>query len=235
VTAAIVSWDPIDLPIASGIGGQRHEIQFADINGDGRADYLWVHPSGAVTLYLNGGQLPGSATPANINWLNQGQIADGIGYPGSAIQFADLNGDGRAEYLAVGADGSVVGYENGGFTPNCVTGQGFVNWIPIPGNIADGVGGVRNQTVFADVNGLGRASYLKVTRSGSGAVSEWRNNGGDSTRFVIWDPVFGSITGGDGSSGANIVFADLNGDGRAEYLEVDPLTSAVTAYLNGCV
>lgn len=27
---------------------------------------------------------------------------------------------------------------------------------------------------------------------------------------------------------------DLNGDGRAEYLEVDPNTSAVTAYIKAC-
>ncbi len=40
-------------------------------------------------------------------------------------------------------------------------------------------------------------------------------------------------TGGDGSSGANVMFADLNGDGRAEDLKIDPDTSAVTAYLNG--
>jgi hypothetical protein len=44
----------------------------------------------------------------------------------------------------------------------------------------------------------------------------------------------GSITAGDGSNGANVMFADLNGGGRAEYLEIDPKTSAVTAYINGC-
>jgi hypothetical protein len=29
-------------------------------------------------------------------------------------------------------------------------------------------------------------------------------------------------------------FADLNGDGRAEYLDLDFATSAVNAWLNGC-
>lgn len=42
------------------------------------------------------------------------------------------------------------------------------------------------------------------------------------------------MTGGDASSGANVTFADLNEDGRAEHLETDPNTSVVTAYLNGC-
>jgi len=46
------------------------------------------------------------------------------------------------------------------------------------GVIANGVGGLRNNTVFADINGKGRADYLKVTRVGGGAVDWWYNQGG---------------------------------------------------------
>lgn len=45
------------------------------------------------------------------------------------------------------------------------------------GVIATGVGGIRNNTVFADINGKGRADYLKVTRVGAGAVDWWYNQG----------------------------------------------------------
>ena len=96
---------------------------------------------------------------------------------------------------------------------------------------------------------------MEVTRSGSGAVNEWLNGGGPNdgpnAAQVVWYPQ-GSITTGDGTSGANVVFAgksstlgfilqkqgtkilDLNGDGRAEYIEIDPDTSAITAYMNAC-
>lgn len=57
-------------------------------------------------------------------------------------------------------------------------------------------------------------------------------NGPNAAKVGWWDR--GIITGGDGSSGANVMFADLNGDGRVEYLEVDPATSAIFAYFNGC-
>ena len=50
---------------------------------------------------------------------------------------------------------------------------------------------------------------------------------------VIWSQK-GSITTGDGSSGNDVELADITGDKRSEYLEVDPNTSAVTAYYNGC-
>jgi hypothetical protein len=36
--------------VASGIGSSRHEVQFADLNGDGRAEYLWVHANGSVSV-----------------------------------------------------------------------------------------------------------------------------------------------------------------------------------------
>ena len=56
---------------------------------------------------------------------------------------------------------------------------------------------------------------------------------GPNAAKVVWYPQ-GQLTGGDGSSGANVMFADLDADGRVEYLEVNPATSAVTAYYNAC-
>jgi hypothetical protein len=233
--AAEVSWLPQGM-IATGVGAARQEVQFADLNGDGRAEYLWVHMNGSVEAWLNLGGPNDGPNAAQVGWLYQGLIADGIGAPGSSVVFADLNGDGRAEYLSIDANGGVTCYLNLGPTIDDGPHAGIVGWLP-QGVIATGVGGVQNNTVFADINGDGRADYLKVTRSGSGAVSMWENGGGPDdgphAAEVVWYP-WGSITGGDGSSGANVMFADLNGDGRAEYLEIDPDTSAVTAYLNGC-
>jgi hypothetical protein len=50
---------------------------------------------------------------------------------------------------------------------------------------------------------------------------------------VVWYPQ-GIIATGVGTSGMGVQFADLNGDGRAEYLDVNFQTSAVNAWLNGC-
>ncbi|KAK3621249.1 hypothetical protein LTR56_022910 [Elasticomyces elasticus] len=82
--------------------------------------------------------------------------------------------------------------------------------------IATGVGGLRNNTVFADIDGDGPADYLDVTREWNGAVEWWYNqegpdNGPNAAKVGWWDR--GSITGGDGTSGANVMFADVSAMG----------------------
>jgi len=72
-------------------------VRFADINGDKKADYLWIDTDGAVTAFLNGGK--GSS---GWIWYPQGVIATGTGAVRGEVKFADLNGDGKADYLWVG-------------------------------------------------------------------------------------------------------------------------------------
>ena len=146
---AHVNWVPAG-QIASGIGGLRAEIRFADLNGDGRADYLWVKPDGSVIAYLNGGQIAGSATPANINWLPQGQIASGIAENGAGTRFANLAGVGRSDYIWVNSIGALTGYLNTGPTQGNGPNAGHVGWLP-QGTIATGIGEGRWNTQFGDI------------------------------------------------------------------------------------
>ncbi|KAG4442317.1 hypothetical protein IFR05_002168 [Cadophora sp. M221] len=227
-TGATVNWLPQGV-IATGVGAARHEVQFADLNGDGRAEYLRVHPNGSVEAWLNLGGPDNGPNAAKVNWLYNGFVATGAGVPGSSVVFADLNGDGRAEYLSIAANGAVTCWLNLGPIGDNGPNAAKVGWLP-QGEIATGVGALRNNTVFA-------ADYLTINRSGSGSVKEWLNGGGPNNGPNAGQPVWypqGTITTGDGSSGANVVFADLNGDGRAEYIIIDPNTSAVTAYMNAC-
>ncbi|KAJ7859025.1 hypothetical protein B0H14DRAFT_2351404 [Mycena olivaceomarginata] len=231
--AGQVQWLPSGV-IATGVGAARHQVQFADLNGDGRAEYLFVHDDGSVDAWLNlGGPDDG---PNALTWFPAGTIATGIGKDGTGVRFADLNGDGRAEYLYLEADGAMTAYLNLG-SPNGGTGAANVNWLP-QDVVATGPanGATRDNIILADVNGDGKADYLTVTHTG-GVVEVWLNGGGPdngpNAAKVVWHPQ-GVIATGVGSSGAGVQFADLNGDGRAEYLDVDAMTSAVNAWLNGC-
>lgn len=104
-----------------------------------------------------------------------------------------------------------------------------------------GVGGLREQTAFADINGDGRADYLFLPGimnpqgDNTGRVEMWLNGGGPDdgphAAEIIWHPK-GEIATGGGTPAYQVLFADLNGDERAEYLMVDPGTSAVS--VNGC-
>ncbi|KAJ7330997.1 hypothetical protein DFH08DRAFT_815078 [Mycena albidolilacea] len=191
INAGQVGWLPSGI-IATGVGAPRHQVHFADINGDGRAEYLWVHDDGSVDAWLNLGGPDNGPNAAKVIWQPQGQIASGIGKNGTGVRFADLNGDGRAEYLWIDDDGAMTGD--------------------------------------------GRADYLTVTHTG-GAVELWLNGGGPddgpNAAKVVWYPQ-GIIATGVGTSGMGVQFADLNGDGRTEYLDVNYETSAVNAWLNGC-
>ncbi|ARQ68497.1 hypothetical protein CAG99_06185 [Streptomyces marincola] len=261
--------------VASGVGEPGGNVRFADIDGDGRADYLVVDPDGTVQAWLNGGPKPEGG---DYIWRPQGTISTGLRSPDSQVQFADLDGDGRADlldvnsatgdtwlwrnggppagpgwtwhqqgsitaantsqvvyadlngdrradYLQVNADGSVQAWLNGGPKP----GGGDWYWTP-QGTIAGGVGARGRNVRFTDLNGDGRADYVVVNADGS--VQAWLNGGpnpggGD----WYWTPQ-GTIAGGVGAPGRNVRLADLNGDGRADYVVVND-SSSVQAWLNG--
>ncbi|KAJ7707015.1 SGNH hydrolase-type esterase domain-containing protein [Mycena metata] len=233
--AAQVGWLPSGI-IAAGVGAPRHQVQFADINGDGRAEYLWVHDDGSVDAWLNLGGPDAGPNAAKVAWSPSGSIAGGIGMDGLGVRFADLNGDGRAEYIYLDPSGAMTVYLNLG-SPTGGLGAANVEWLA-QGVVASGPanGATRDNVILADVNGDGRADYLTVTHTG-GVVELWINGGGPdngpNAGKVVWYPQ-GVIATGVGTSGVGVQFADLNGDGRADYIDVNYLTSALNAWLNGC-
>lgn len=70
-------WKWVGAPInASGAPGADHwNVKFADLNGDGRDDYMVVGDHGSLDLYLNTGS-PGAVKPL---WEPSGQVATGVG------------------------------------------------------------------------------------------------------------------------------------------------------------
>ncbi|MDQ0985267.1 FG-GAP-like repeat-containing protein [Streptomyces sp. V2I9] len=202
-------WTPVDR-FAAGAGAPADQVRFADIDADRRDDYLVVAPDGSVRAWTNNGAAGG--------WTSVGQIAVGVGAPGSSVHFADLNADARADYLVLGADGSVQAWLNNG-------GDGKGGWTAL-GTYAAGVGAPAAQVRFADVNADGRADYLAVADDGS--VRAWLNQGGDGSGG--WSGVIRLSTGA-GAPGSQVRFADLDADGRADYLVVAD-DGSVKAWLN---
>ncbi|WP_410672269.1 FG-GAP-like repeat-containing protein [Amycolatopsis sp. cmx-4-68] len=207
------SWEQIG-SIADGIGNQIH---LAKLFGTSRADYLDVRPDGSVLAWYNAGL--GSA--GRIVWVGPTLVASGVGDPGSQVQFADINGDGMADYLDVGEHGQVKAWVNGG--PSSGTQR---VWFPM-GEIASGVA-PGQEVRFADVWGTGRADYLVIDPA-TGAIDDWYN-GGVQNGKQIWIPHL-KIATGVGESGDNIRVASLWGTGRADYLAVHA-DSSVDAWRN---
>ena len=226
--------------IATGVGGRRDQIHFADIDGDGRAEYLWVHDDGSVSAWQNIANRKGGLLAASPIWNPVGKIAAGIGKDGAGVRFADLNGDGRAEYIWISDYGPILAYVN--LKAKAGTNPVKVGWSPA-GQIADfDLPNQRENVVFADLNGDGRAEYIYISRA-DGSYTEYLNQGGPDNGLrsanVRWERQVASTfsllnTVPGGGAGTNVQFADLDGDGRAEYLNVDVATSAVDAWVNGC-
>ena len=84
-------------------------MKFADLTGDRKAEYIVQYDGGAAKAYHNTGNIPKSGKPRN--WDNLGTVATGVS-PQGPVQYADINGDGKADYLVVFNGGSVVAYLN---------------------------------------------------------------------------------------------------------------------------
>ncbi|KAL8949205.1 MAG: hypothetical protein Q9222_004668 [Ikaeria aurantiellina] len=196
--------------IAAGFGSD--DISVVDITGDGRADYVQWGPSGELSAYLNYrtekfGQ-PGWASTGAL-----GSVAKGLGKSSAYCRLADLNGDGKADYALISDTGAVdFLYLNKGTADTSVIGDG-----------------VRS----ASLSGSGLDDYVWLAPN---AAVTLYDNGGKSQdgQHWIWYPVNdgNEIANGAGATRDQIIFADLDGDGRDDFCIVDPKTGAINLYKN---
>ncbi|KAL4931956.1 FG-GAP repeat domain-containing protein [Aspergillus undulatus] len=71
-------------------------VRFADLDGDGLNDYLYVNDTGATVMWRLKNTGPPEYGPATL-------VADGVDVLAWQVQFADTNSDGRLDYVAVGS------------------------------------------------------------------------------------------------------------------------------------
>ncbi|KAL5338818.1 hypothetical protein BJX70DRAFT_398377 [Aspergillus crustosus] len=146
-----------------------------DLDGDGMAEYVLIYYEGAVKAW----QKTGSLNQAGRNWSSLGTIAPGVeGVTGEMIRFADMDGDGLADFLAVAADGGIRMWKNKGIVGSkgsslrCRA-QAWLNnknngWEEY-GEIARGLNEDLSaaRIEFVDVNGDKRADFLVIYGGGT--------------------------------------------------------------------
>ncbi|MFI2008808.1 GDSL-type esterase/lipase family protein [Streptomyces jumonjinensis] len=189
-----------------------------DINGDGRTDYLAVDDNGAVRAWTNTANANGT-----VKWTDQGYIASGSSaWTGDQVRFADIGGDARADYLVMEPNGAVRAFVNTG-------GDGRGGW-QYQGYIASGsTTWTGDQVRFADIGGDARADYLIVQPNG--ATRAFVNTADPATGAVKWTDQGTIASGSTTWNSAQVRFANVGGDARADYLIVQP-NGAVRAFVN---
>jgi hypothetical protein len=88
---------------ASGIGQSPDEIELVDINGDGKADYVWTRKlDGRAHVWYN--EYPNKPT-----WRAGGEIAGGVGTSGANVKYAKLLPSGRSDYVPIDPNTGAIG------------------------------------------------------------------------------------------------------------------------------
>lgn len=155
--------------IASGVPhANLATLRFPDINGDGRADYVYIGEGGALMHWLN----VGTAGGQDVLFHAQGGIATGATDDITKLVFADMNGDGRDDYLIWDNDGGLSGYLN-----QRTNREGVPLYVNQGGakSIADGIGEDPKTIRLADMDGDGRDDYVHIGDQGS--LNVWYNRG----------------------------------------------------------
>lgn len=179
-------------------------VQWADVNGDGRADICGRSSSGvtcavASTIGTFGAPLTGPSWSDAAGWSNPAYYA--------TVQLADVDGDGLADACARGPSGILCARS---------TGTGFA--APFSGPAwSDATGWnapSHYRTIrFPDIDGDGRADVCG--RAGAGVTCARSNGSGFGP--AIAGPSWSDEAGwGAASYASTLQFPDVDGDGRAD-------------------
>ncbi|MFE6777494.1 FG-GAP-like repeat-containing protein [Streptomyces sp. NPDC057702] len=133
------------------------EIQFADIDGDGRVDYLWIEPSSRTTVWFNRSEIEGGRW--HLRWSSPTRIS-GTEF-NREFRYADLTGDGRADPILITPLGGARGWINLGGAESGVPTRDICKIVP-------DTQAPPTEIQFADVDGDSKAEFLHI--DGTGAV-----------------------------------------------------------------
>ncbi len=197
---------------------QYKSIKFADVNGDGIADlcYRFVPAvnaryqilTGGIKCALTGRGQFGAATTWTLGFSSN--WSDNEYYWGT-IQYADINGDGKADVCGRWIDGIYCALSTGSsFGPVTMWTSGYSDangWNADPSYW---------KTIrFVDVNGDGKAD---VCGRGWGGIQCSLSTGSAFGGAILWSSQYSNPNSwqSDPKYWSTIQFADLNGDGKMD-------------------
>lgn len=208
-------WPPLNTKAGLGVGHNGSEILYADIDGDGKSDYVWLVPTnGALVAWRN---VNGAGAYEPIN--NAGIIAEGTG-TAYGVHLVDLNGDKKVDYVVLRDDGTIQAFLNYGQIDD---GEYF--WPELKQDKFAPGGTTAHNVIFGDLNGDGRKDIL-IKRDG-GKIDGYIQQGNLLDDSFSWKICEGVVY----NSGDDLLMADLDGDGFDDFLSMDE-NGGLTGWLN---
>ncbi|KFY70309.1 hypothetical protein V499_09272, partial [Pseudogymnoascus sp. VKM F-103] len=209
-------------------GGGKHQkgdgAHWGDMDGNGNDDYVWISPDGKVAIFRNLHQPPDTSKFKTGGGWDAAHVNLETGYDRRALHIGDWDGDGKADIIAVEKGSGAVTVWKTSYAGNKFSFAKQV--IPNSGkcNQGWGVGLFDIGVIFADLTGNGRVDYLCMKPDGT--TEAWLNDDGSDLRSV------GQIKFSEKFDRANHRFADVNGDGRADFLWVDKFNGDTKVWEN---
>ncbi|KAF2787072.1 carbohydrate esterase family 3 protein [Melanomma pulvis-pyrius CBS 109.77] len=193
-------------------------VMFADLNGDGRDDYIYVNPkNGDVSAWIN------RLEKDDVwQWQGLGKIAGGVGATNDTLQMVDIDGDGRADFCLVDKDtGEVTAWLNTG--ADVVPDYHKIGIIATGGTATEG-----DKVRLGDLTGEGRADYMII--GAGGKVVGLVNRLQETSMVPRWSEAIVFAEGPDGAKQDQVRLVDMTGDGKVDYLLVDEKTGKITLW-----
>ena len=175
----------------------EHDRMMGDVDGDGRDDIIGFGYWGANVALSNG-----TGFFASSLWSRDYGTTTGWSASSGERLVADVNGDGRDDVVAFGADGVTVSLSTGS---SFARGQG---WSQEFGR-NDGWDVARDERLMADVNGDGRADIVGFGADGVHVSLSTGSGFGASARWMAEGSANSAWNGADNDRH----MADVNGDG----------------------
>ncbi|KAL2785319.1 SGNH hydrolase-type esterase domain-containing protein [Aspergillus keveii] len=269
-------WQPLGVVFTGKNMGNIDGVRLVDINGDHRADWLYVHGDGSVETWTSSRGYDKSLRPF---WRDSGRTHAGMGEVGARerVLFGRMTHSGRADYLVqqwVEDDARIHLHwwrnDGSGGTQLKADGDFYCDmtgdkmddyiWVSDTGNyqIFRNIGQLpdwgqegwvftqewdRKRVRIADVDGDGKCDIIYLAENG--VVEHWYKTHYENGQWRF-EEEFGEIRDlhpcsqrdGVGLFDLAVRFADLNGDGKADRLCIDPDgrtfadLSSPTAYFN---
>ncbi|KAK4165172.1 hypothetical protein QBC43DRAFT_378166 [Cladorrhinum sp. PSN259] len=225
--ASTTIWDPTTQAIGRPL--HRRDLHLLDYDGDGKCDIVWTDPDNnyRMSVWLN----RYSQSTGQFSWTYLANPAPqvtcdqktGLGFHDLAVRFADVSGNGRADYLCLEKDGRTKGYIHNS--------DDSWEWIDQFKKTEDKD---RANLRFSDVNGDGKADMIHIDKfTGDGTV--WYNRGRrdvSGSRFEWFNA--GKAFKGN-YAGTCSYYADLDGNKRADFHEVtSSLDNTAVTWWNVC-